>query len=925
MVGVVRLFLRRLRAEPWTSVGVGGLVLVTAFLFAAAPRLLAATADDTLRTTVAREPVADRSLEFDEQDRILGGAADDPLAGAETEGAALQRALPDTLRSTISDRVLSIDTTRWSIVSPTAALAEMTIRFEPRAADHIRLSWGRLPAATDRTVVVPATTNDPEVKAPIYEVALAESSAAALRVGVGDTMLLRPSRFDPQAAGRSAAAAVEVVGVYTVPHPDDPFWYGEPALLRPTIRSISQEINFVDVFGLGAPVAYPTYLTETRQTALPLRYHWRLTVDIDRLQAGAIAQLQADLRRLQSTLAANALGAGGAVLSSALLPILVRQDAEWRSALAVLAEMWTGPAVIAAAAFALVALLAARWRRMTVGLWRARGASAPQVLAAVVAEAILLTVPPAVVAGLLAIAAIPGPGGALTLVGVALVALVAGLILAATLAPAVAGPGAAVGTRDMTRRPAAGRGVFGRRRLIVEAFVVALAAAAAWLLRQRTVHGSGGGGRVDLDPLVAVAPALVGAAVGLVALRLVPLPMELLGRAARGGRGLVPVLGLRRATRGGAGTAVLLVLLGTAMISTFASAALVLLDRSADAIAWHDVGAPVRIAARGGVLGATLDPTQAGAEVVSPAYRAFVGAGSVRTELLAVDPASYADVVAGLPVDAGLPAELSTPPGAAGTPGAPLPAVISTTLASDPAGIAAGATFNLVIDGRPTALRAIATRDAYPTLDPGGAFVIVARPQVEALHRSRLPTTDLFVRAPDSAVAAIRDLVGRESAATDLDGRTETAAALRDSPVVRSVRAGIALAVAVAASYAALAVVAALALSGAARATETGILRTFGLTRRDALGLVIAEHAPIVGIAFAGGVALGLGLFVALRPGLGLDGVVGSDVAVPFAIEPVHVALLLAYVAIVTIVGVGLAASIERRALLVAAVRRGAE
>jgi ABC-type antimicrobial peptide transport system permease subunit len=127
------------------------------------------------------------------------------------------------------------------------------------------------------------------------------------------------------------------------------------------------------------------------------------------------------------------------------------------------------------------------------------------------------------------------------------------------------------------------------------------------------------------------------------------------------------------------------------------------------------------------------------------------------------------------------------------------------------------------------------------------------------------------------------------------------------------------------AAYAALAVVVALGMAGAARARETAHLRTLGMTRRETIGLLIAEHGPTVLVAFLGGTALGLALFVALRSALGLSAVVGSELAIPLEVDPGHLALLLLATVITLACGVGLAAALQRRAAPVAAIRRGIE
>ncbi len=925
---LVVLFLRRLRLEPGPALALAGLVLATAFVFALGPRLLTATADDALRTTVAGYGVADRNLELVEQTRICACDPAHPLAAAEAEGDRLERTVPARLRSTIADRVMAIDSTRWSVVDPQHVQAVLTIRWEPRALDHVTFVDGRAPAATDRTAVVPAVGQFPAFTAPVIEAALVEESARDLGIGVGDTLLLRPDPRDPLArAAAPVGAAVEVVGIYRVPNPGDDFWFDDSALVRPTQRVYSAEVQFLDVVALAAPAGYGPYLTTTSRSVptfgrsdaggLPMHYRWRLFVDPARLEAADLGRLELDLRRLATSLPPSGLSAGDPVVFSLLPTILSREETAWRSALAVVAVVATGPAVVAAAAFGLVALLAARRRRATAWFWRVRGASWLQLAVVTGVEAVLLAVPPAAIA--VALVELVGPR-----TGSAVPSLVAGAAVAGVAIALIGGTVVRLPAPDAP--PAGARpGRLDRRRLVLEAGLVAVAVAAVALLRERTVQAAGGTGAVGIDPLVIAAPALAGTAAGTIARRILPLPLALAARVAGTGRGLPVALGLRRATRIGGGGALLLVLLATVIVGTFSALALGQLGRAADVIAWHDVGAPVRFTANGGVLPAPLadEATDAGAEATAPAYRTVVNAGAAgpRTQLLAIDAPAYERLASGFPIGADLPPELTA--SAALRAGDAVPIVISPALASGPSALAVGARLTVTIDGRPTPLRVVAIRETFPTLDPGAPFIVASIPQLDASRTIRLQATDLFVRAPDAAVPALRDLAGSQAVPVIMTTRTEVADQVRDGPIVRAVGAWVTVAVVACAAYAGLAIVAALALAAAARTAETAILRTFGLTRRQTVALVLAEHGPVVGLAVLLGVAIGAGLFVLLRPGLGLTGVVGSPLDVPLGIEPPTLVLLLAYVTAVAAVGMAIAVAIEHRPRIATIIRRG--
>ena len=143
--------------------------------------------------------------------------------------------------------------------------------------------------------------------------------------------------------------------------------------------------------------------------------------------------------------------------------------------------------------------------------------------------------------------------------------------------------------------------------------------------------------------------------------------------------------------------------------------------------------------------------------------------------------------------------------------------------------------------------------------------------------------------------------------------------------MTRGLVAGVGTATLVAFVYAALAVSAALALAGASRAVEVAHLRTLGLTRREALGLVIVEHGPTIVVAFVAGVALGLFLFAMLRDALGLASLVGAPIVVDVGVDPVQLGIVLFAIVIIVALGIGLGAALQRSAAPVAAVRRGFE
>ncbi len=212
--------------------------------------------------------------------------------------------------------------------------------------------------------------------------------------------------------------------------------------------------------------------------------------------------------------------------------------------------------------------------------------------------------------------------------------------------------------------------------------------------------GRAAGGPGGVDPFVALVPALVAVAAGIVVVRIFPLPVRALARAAAARRGLVPAYALRRLGSESGSGLILAVLMATATIATFCSVVLVDLDRAADAAAWQDVGAPFRVTAvASGATGtkagipialpddfdpAALPGVEAAAEG-SLASASFFPRGA-RLDLLALDAAAYAAVTAGTPVAiARLPAGLLAR-AAKGTNADPVPAVVSRGARRGPGG-----------------------------------------------------------------------------------------------------------------------------------------------------------------------------------------------------------------------------------------------
>ncbi len=924
------LSLSRLRDARVAALGLALLILVTAFVFGLAPRLLDRMADEALRSEVGAAAAVTRNVAFVEEIRITAGSGD-PMEPVADVGSSLEAQLPASVRALLVDRSHVTDTPRWRVASEGREPGFVRLRIQQGVEEQLRFVDGRPPTGQSRTIPNPLVPPDSEAspgspaetETTVLEAALSTATADRVGLSVGDLVVLRADPTDPAVRARQVAPiAIDVVGLFEVADPESGFWYDDRSLERPAIRSLTPTDILLDWVALLSPDAYPAVMDATSPSDLPMRYSWRNYVDAGLLDAGQARSMVADLRRTESIFAASGTGAGatGAVLQTGLRGLLDEHLIRWSSAEGLLLVVAIGAGAVALAALALVTMLLAQRRQPALALSRGRGASRWQVVGALLAEGAVLAVPATALAVAAAIAVVPDGPDPATVIAAAVVAAVAiGLLVATVL------PGTATIRHGGTAAPASGPRT---RRLVLEGAIVVLAVAGVFLVRSRgaitVAHGAAAPSEPpSVDLLAAAVPALVGIAVGLVAVRLLPWPMHLLERIVAMRPGLVPVLAVQRAARGRSAPVVLLVLMATVAIGTFASASLVHLDRAAEAVAWQNVGAPFRISGRGHPLPLLLDSTDLpGVEATARGYAAgaTVATNGMGADLLAIDVEDFRDVAAGTP------AQVEFPPELLGPPTSPLSAIVSTGLTRGPAGVAVGDTIEVVVAGNRRLFRVAEVRDRFPSVPIGDDFVVISRAQSQtAIPEAPVSPRELFLRAPDDAVNELRDEVSVLAPSAAVLSRAEQTAALREAPVVRSLTTGIAIAALVAGLYAALAIAAALALSGSARALEAAHLRVFGLSRRQEVALVALEHVPTVLLALIGGLLLGLGVFVVLRPGLGFAEVIGSPLEIPLSVEPAHLGLLALAVAVVVGGAIGVAAVLQRTAGLADAVRRGIE
>ena len=935
LVGALRAWLQRLGGQRVDVLAIGVLMFATAFAFALVPRLAERDADAALRQTIGAAPVAARNLSFTSVDRFEAGSVSEPLANVDRARGAIEAAMPAGVRGLITDRDTIVDLLRWRVESGASVATLMSLRIEPGATAHLHLTSGREPTGAIGQM------KDPDDGQPlnVREVAISNDAARAAGIGLGATVAMKPDPIDGLSIKNGQVhVAVRVVGLYDA-DAGSAYWYDDLDLVQPHILEISSNSSYVVFAALVSPAAYQSLL----EGVVDVRYTWHFFLAADRLDAGTASAVATDLRRLETLFPPSAVPAVQPSLQTGLLRLVSAEQERWQSTRAILSLIAVGPLAAAIGAIALVSLLTHRRRRSAELVWLARGAPRRTVANAILVEAAAIALLPAALG--IGLSIILGPGGsadagilagaAIGLAGMVLVALPAMRDLASPAARNLATAGARDRIAGQAAPTAGSEGPPtspGRRRLVFEALVVILAVGAAIVIRQRglgtpSTAVAPEGTLAGIDPIAILAPTLAGLAGGLLAVRLLALPLRALAAATRARRDLVPILGTTRAARGASGRQILLVILLTGAIGSFAAVTLGQIEYAADAIAWQATGASVHAqAAAGSTLpSANITASWTGVEAAAGAYRGqatIIGVGRPLT-VLAVDR-SVSAVAGATPADPDLPARMTDVPA---DPARPLAVIISTSLAEGPGALKPGETHTLLIGGLRRQVEVAEARAGFPGLSDADPFLVIVRDQLGSDAARSLATTDLFLRTaagsqPGSspgfgpAAGSLEGLRAALTAAspgvvvTAADG---LAATLRGDPSVATARLGIAVACALAAAYAGLAILLSLALTGAARAGETAYLRALGLSRRQVAALVVVEHVPTIILAVAAGVGLGLAVFVLVEPGLGLGALLGSTVDVPIRFDPLPFAALIVTVAGVAAIGIQLVASLADR------------
>lgn len=563
--GTLGLLARHASAEIVSSVLVAVLVAAAVFAAAIAPRALVRLGSEELQYTLAGLSPGQRDLRglgrlglFDEE---LGSA--DPLAATDDAITAIPDRLPEPLRALTGEpewvvRAATSDAEIVGAVDPPRFIADLAV--SPGFTDRVAYVSGVEPAPR------------PQGDAGPLPVSLSRAAADALSIEVGDEFV-------------GEWGSLRVSGIYEPRDPDAGFWGQAPDLAEPSISALPGVVPTVHapaVIAAGSVSGLADSFRNGQLVAwIPIDTSRVRYSDAPTITMQARAAFAADVR-----LPAEGVLAVNSRFADAVDVIVARVV----TASALLALSLSGLGGVLLAVFAMgVAAIVAR-RRALIDLATARGASGLQVRAAAAIEGLVIALPTAALALGAAVALIPdaaGPEGWTLPVAVALAvpALFAGIAV----------PPAVRRSRPRTRG-----------RLALEIAVVALAGVAVFLLFRRGI-GDAGASPAGVDPLLALAPVLLAAAVCVVTLRLLPAVLGLLLRRVRRGDGAGSLVGASYAVRAPAlGVAATFALILGVTVVVFSA---VMGSTIRDGVltgAREQVGADVQVSA------AALDPALAG-------------------------------------------------------------------------------------------------------------------------------------------------------------------------------------------------------------------------------------------------------------------------------------------------------------------------
>jgi putative ABC transport system permease protein len=781
---------------------------------------------------------------------------------------------------------------------------------------QMRLLSGRFPVATP----VPsraAGAGKPGAESPTatLQVVMTRQTAATFGLHAGSEFVIGGSEL--ASTGVVTPVTILVTGIVVPVDPTSSFWGFDPAVLAPDLQ-LQGKIPY----WAGGVMVGPDEADELQSyfSSPNLRMEWVFPLDVSSLDSQQVQPLSDALNRV---------GAQVPTLSGLVEPVastLTVSSSMWFSLNAFIATaqsvdtllwlLYVSLTVAGLAVLLLAARMVAMRRSAEITVIRARGGSLWQIAVGTGRDAALLCVPAAVIAAVLAILVVPGAGSAQGAGSAGGWWPPLAVVAAAVLGPALI---AAWQHRLPRRRTAVPRRQRAGTRLVMEAALVAASVAGIVVFRDQGVQaGSGVNFYTSSAPILVAIPAVI------VVLRLYPLVLRGLLRASARSSRAPAFLGLARASR----TALTPALPAFALVLALTVAAFAGMVRDAVingevAASWHTAGADATVTSSYTAQSFTILPAAAravaavpgvthAAEVMNEFWTTTAGS---QVDVLAVDPASYAALVAHTPgfpqVSAGL---LATP----GKAGAPQPVLVSPQAAALLGVPGQGGAVTLSTRQaslQPVRVRVAGVIASTPALPAGGAFVIMPLAAIKSAITPPEPigVNEMLLTGGSIDRARLTAVLRHALPAGVAAFRSDILSALTSGPLQRGAFTLFSLGVVVAAILGLAVVLLELALGAAEREATLARLATMGLGEGQRAWVVALEVLPAVIAAAVAAWACALALPRVLAPDIDLSVFTRSSVAVKLAADAASFAVPLAGLAVLTAVALGIEIRSGRR------------
>jgi len=948
----MRMLAKQLNADPAVMGTIVAAVFLCGLFLTATPLLFKKLADEALLEAVTEPEPQLRNISVSLSSRTGASALDDPFRRIRRRGEAFRDVqMPESVSAVIQDQTWVADSPRFIVdgmpgsnVRPRFsgsrfAGTQIRLRYQEGVEDHVSIVGGALPQPHEPVVVelghdcldtdIDEDSEEfdcADVDVEVFEVAVTAETLDFLPVQVGGMLLLTPDVGDAAYFGipredLEYAIALRISGLIEIDEPEDDYWYNDPRLFEPRLRS-NADFTFVFATGLMSAVDYGRVLSQTGLAHW--NYQWRYFVDAPQLRDDTVDQLTAALTNLQAEYPSSSFAGESSFTVNTKLPTFVAEFRERRdTTLAMMSTSIAGLFIVTVSLILMLSALASERQRAGLVLLRNRGASRLQMGTTRVLQGLILSLPTALLAFLVTdslISASSRTPGRLT----------GGLVAASTGVFVLAAAPVIFRKLGMLQERRGSAVSVSEHRLVWELLAAVVAVGSVVVVRRRGVVGLAGR---EPDLLLALTPVLLALAVGLLVLRVYPHLIRFLAYLGSRRRGLTAFVGFRRVLQQPAAARLpMLVMLIAVAVATFANLTRVSINEAQVEASWRETGAAYRVSevdpgnALTGLPNLTaVDSYEAEASGVRfPDSPTVVGqVGPPLIDVLFIEPDNYSAVTRGTPADPHFPTFMTDSP-RTGSENDPILAMASTSW--DGAAPSVGEVFGIILGGTVVHLEVGEVQPAFAAMRDDGPAMVVDIGHLDALVRSIFTRpTVIYVRAAASAGEDLATVVSDQTFGAVLTDQASLFREIHDEKFTSGVDRSLTMTFWLAMLLAAVAAVSSLALASAARRRDLGFLRTQGLSASQSGWLTVIELLPAIVVASVAGALTGVGMALVLEPAITLAAFTSGTVDPGFTTDPVPVALVTAgVVAGLSLVG-GIFGYVRRREDLGGLLRVGGE